>query len=68
MLAAEAEMMARRRAMGNMQFVGHLYRKALITEKIVNLCIQQLLENPIPEELECVCKLLRTVGANLEVR
>jgi translation initiation factor 4G len=54
--------------MGNMQFVGHLYRKTLITEKIVNMCIQLLLDAPIAEELECVCKLLRTVGANLEVR
>ena len=66
--AYDSELKARRRAMGNMQFVGHLYRSAMITEKIVNLCVQQLLNDPMPEELECVCKLLRTVGANLEAR
>ena len=61
------ELKARRRALGNMQFVGFLYRKALITEKIVHFCIGELLGDPIAEELECACKLLSTVGANLEV-
>jgi hypothetical protein len=54
--------------MGNMQFMGHLYHNALLTKDITIQCIKQLLDAPIAEELECVCKRLRTVGADLEVR
>jgi hypothetical protein len=63
----EANLKARRRAMGNMQFVGHLYKNAMITEKIVHVCIQELLKDPAPEEVECVCKLLTTAGPYLQV-
>jgi translation initiation factor 4G len=64
---ATAELKARRRAMGNMQFVGFLYRKGLLIEKVVHFCLTDLLEAPSSEELECACKLLTTVGACLEV-
>jgi translation initiation factor 4G len=62
------ELKARRRAMGNMQFVGFLYKRAMLTEKVVHSCLQELLDNPSAEELECASKLLRTVGSCLEVR
>lgn len=54
--------------MGNMQFVGHLYKAAMITEKIVHICIQDLLRDASSEEVECVCKLLVTAGPYLQVR
>jgi hypothetical protein len=38
----EEYLRARRRAMGNMQFVGHLYKAAMTTEKLVHTCMQVL--------------------------
>lgn len=36
---------ARWRALGNMQFVGYLYKHRLIAEKIMHECIRALLED-----------------------
>lgn len=66
--AEEENVQARRRAMGNMTFVGFLYRAALVTEKIVHVCIQDLLGDPSPEEIECASKLISTAGPALAVR
>ena len=67
--AADADLRARRTALGNVAFSGQLYRQALVTERVMHMTTQQLLEPPAtPENLECVCKLLQTVGANLDVR
>jgi hypothetical protein len=67
--AAEAERTARRRALGNIQFIGHLYCYRMLTENIMHTCIKKLLMNdrtPKPEDVECLCKLLSTVGRQLE--
>ncbi|GAX79395.1 hypothetical protein CEUSTIGMA_g6836.t1 [Chlamydomonas eustigma] len=67
--AAELERQARRRMLGNMQFIGQLYKYALLTERIMHNCVQQLLQDdslPRPEDVECLCKLLTTVGGKLE--
>jgi hypothetical protein len=50
-----------------MQFVGHLYKVAMTTEKIVHMCIQDLLRDPTSEEVECACKLFATAGPYLQV-
>ena len=34
---------ARRRALGNIQFIGHLYKQKMLTEKIMHNCIVTLL-------------------------
>lgn len=67
--AAESERKAWRRMLGNIQFIGHLYRYNMLTDNIIHSCIQQLMvddQNPKDEDLECLCKLLSTVGAQLE--
>ncbi|KAI8467672.1 MAG: MIF4G domain-containing protein [Monoraphidium minutum] len=67
--AAAEELKARRRMLGNIEFIGHLYRYGMLTENIMHSCIQRLLAddvNPKPEDLECLCKLLATVGQQLE--
>jgi translation initiation factor 4G len=67
--AAEQELKARRRMLGNIQFIGQLYRFGMLTENIMHSCIQRLLQddqNPKLEDLECLCKLLTTVGQQLE--
>ena len=34
---------ARRRSLGNIQFIGHLYKQHLLTEKIMHACMMHLL-------------------------
>jgi translation initiation factor 4G len=66
---AEAELKARRRMLGNIQFIGQLYQQKMLTERIMHACIQQLLENvdnPKREDMECLCKLMTTIGALLD--
>jgi len=60
---------ARRRALGNIHFMGHLYRHGLLTRKIISDCVSSLLRNtrnPEPEDVEAMCKLMTTVGKDLE--
>ncbi len=67
--AAELELKGRRRMLGNIQFIGQLYRFGMLTENIMHSCIQRLLQddqNPKLEDLECLCKLLTTIGQQLE--
>jgi translation initiation factor 4G len=42
--AAKAEVAARKRMLGNMIFVGQLYRFGVLTETVMHSCIKQLLE------------------------
>ncbi|KAJ3108937.1 hypothetical protein HDU97_009670 [Phlyctochytrium planicorne] len=59
----------KRRVLGNMSFIGELFKISMITEKIMHSCVKQLLSNindPEEEETECVCKLLRSIGQRLD--
>jgi hypothetical protein len=64
----EQEMLAKRRMMGNVRFIGELCKKGIIKTNIMHECIRDLLFRPVVDEqmLELVCKLLRTVGELLE--
>lgn len=42
--AAAADVAARKRMLGNIIFVGQLYRQGVLTEQVMTQCIQQLLE------------------------
>jgi translation initiation factor 4G len=60
---------AKRRGLGLVQFIGELYKLAMLTERIMHECIRKLLEfeaMPDEAEIESLTKLLRTVGANLD--
>lgn len=57
------------RVLGNMRFIGELFKVGLITEKIMHRVTQSLLVNyevPEEEEIESLCKLLSTVGVILD--
>jgi len=59
----------KRRVLGNMRFIGEIFKVGLIGEKIMHSIIAELLsnvENPEEEEIECLCRLLMTVGAILD--
>ena len=59
----------KRRVLGNMKFIGELFIASVIPPKIMHSVVQELLANtddPEEEEVECVCRLLITVGAAID--
>ncbi|XP_031625532.1 eukaryotic translation initiation factor 4 gamma 3-like [Contarinia nasturtii] len=73
----EEESALRRRLVSTVRFIGELYKLDMLTTNIMNVCIHALIREAAPnqsntsqanEKLECVCKLLTTVGGKLEQR
>lgn len=62
----EEESKLRRRLVCTVRFLGELYKLDMLTTNIMNVCIKTLVESRTDEKLECVCKLLTTVGSKLE--
>lgn len=64
----EKDARIRRRAMGTIRFIGELFKHEQLTCKIMYTCINILLsEDMLDEEsLECLCKLLTTIGGRME--
>lgn len=56
----------RKRAVGNIRFIGELYKLRMLTSPIMMRIIGTLLEKGDEESLECLCKLLTTIGKILE--
>lgn len=73
---AEEESTLRRRLVSTVRFIGELYKLDMLTTNIMNVCINVLVReaanahpsnsNQANEKLECLCKLLTTVGGKLE--
>ncbi|KAM0048445.1 putative MIF4G-like, type 3, initiation factor eIF-4 gamma, MA3, MIF4G-like domain superfamily [Helianthus debilis subsp. tardiflorus] len=63
---------ARRRMLGNIRFIGELYKKRMLTERIMHECIMKLLSfhqknaNPDEEDIEALCKLMSTIGEMID--
>jgi translation initiation factor 4G len=57
---------SRRRSLGNVRFIGELYKLQMLTPKIMVECINMLVSTQDEESLECLCKLLTTVGQKLD--
>lgn len=62
----EEERKLRRRSVGTVRFIGELYRQGMLTTNIMDYCITTLLNIRTEEKLECLCKLLTTVGHKME--
>uniref|UniRef100_A0A8C7IIV7 Eukaryotic translation initiation factor 4 gamma 1 n=1 Tax=Oncorhynchus kisutch TaxID=8019 RepID=A0A8C7IIV7_ONCKI len=62
----EAKDKARRRSLGNIKFIGELFKLKMLTEAIMHDCIVKLLKNHDEESLECLCRLLSTIGKDLD--
>ncbi|XP_028552339.1 eukaryotic translation initiation factor 4G isoform X2 [Dendrobium catenatum] len=65
----EKRVRARRRMMGNIRLIGELYKKKMLTERIMHECIQKLLgyyQNPDEEDIESLCKLMSTIGGMID--
>ncbi|XP_048132926.1 eukaryotic translation initiation factor 4G [Rhodamnia argentea] len=66
----EKRIKARRRMLGNIRLIGELYKKRMLTEKIMHECIKKLLggqhETPEEEDIEALCKLMSTIGEMID--
>lgn len=56
----------RMRSIGNIRFIGELYKLKMLTSKIMVYCIKRLIDKLEEERLECLCKLLTTIGEQIE--
>uniref|UniRef100_A0A8D9EQJ7 Eukaryotic translation initiation factor 4 gamma 3 n=1 Tax=Cacopsylla melanoneura TaxID=428564 RepID=A0A8D9EQJ7_9HEMI len=66
LIAEEEERLIRKRSVGNCRFIGELYKLNMLTTKIMHHCISDLLKKTEEEPLERACKLLSTIGKDLE--
>ena len=64
---SELQSAQKRRMLGNIRFIGELYKKGLVIDIIIYTCIDHLIANPSEEELEALCNLVRTVGQDVEL-
>ncbi|XP_070158177.1 eukaryotic translation initiation factor 4 gamma isoform X3 [Polyergus mexicanus] len=62
----EEERRVRVKSVGNIRFIGELYKQQILTTKIMHRCIRHLLDQNDEDNLECLCKLLTTIGKDLE--
>lgn len=65
----EKRLRVRRRMLGNIRLIGELYKKKMLTERIMHSCINKLLgqdQNPDEENIEALCKLMSTIGEMID--
>eukprot|EP01114_Cavostelium_apophysatum_P005287 TRINITY_DN1608_c0_g1_i4.p1 TRINITY_DN1608_c0_g1~~TRINITY_DN1608_c0_g1_i4.p1 ORF type:complete len:792 (+),score=237.94 TRINITY_DN1608_c0_g1_i4:374-2749(+) len=67
----ELEMRAKKKYLGNIKFIGELYKQKMLPEKIMHFCIESQLkelEDPVEDDIESLCKLIVTVGKILDTQ
>ncbi|KAE9445501.1 hypothetical protein C3L33_22603, partial [Rhododendron williamsianum] len=55
--------------LGNIRLIGELFKKGMLTERIMHECIKKLLgqyQNPDEEDIESLCKLMSTIGERID--
>ncbi|CAH3173902.1 unnamed protein product, partial [Porites evermanni] len=60
------EHQAKRRTLGNIRFIGELFKLKMLTESVMHDCVVKLLKSNDEESFECLCKLLFTIGKDLD--
>ncbi|XP_066926622.1 eukaryotic translation initiation factor 4 gamma 2-like [Clytia hemisphaerica] len=67
------KMVAKRKMLGNIKFIGELGKLELLQEAILHKCIQQLLAkkkrtslSEMAEDIECMCQIMSTIGRRLD--
>ncbi|XP_057541040.1 eukaryotic translation initiation factor 4G-like isoform X2 [Amaranthus tricolor] len=70
-LREEMRLNARRRMLGNIRLIGELYKKKMLTEKVMHECIKNLLgpyQNPNEKNIKALCILMSTIGERIDHR
>ncbi|GIX74715.1 eukaryotic translation initiation factor 4 gamma 3 [Caerostris darwini] len=62
----EEEKKIRYRQLGNIRFIGELFKLSMLIEPITHECIKKLLIQGDDESLQCLCKLLKTIGKEID--
>ncbi|KAM3866697.1 eukaryotic translation initiation factor 4 gamma 1-like [Diretmus argenteus] len=63
----DAKNQARRRSLGNIRLIGELFKLDMMTDVTMHDCIARLFKNYDEEPLECLCRLLSTIGKGLDI-
>ncbi|XP_057318167.1 eukaryotic translation initiation factor 4 gamma 3-like isoform X3 [Microplitis mediator] len=63
-----SDRLMRMKSVGNIRFIGELYKQEMLTANIMNKCIKHLLDNSDEDNIECLCKLLTTIGKIFELK
>ncbi|CAO3590035.1 unnamed protein product [Absidia cylindrospora] len=66
-----AAVKAKRQGLGLVQLIGELFKRGMLTDRIMTECLTRLCRNPQEaedEETETMCKLVTTVGRELDRR
>ncbi|KAJ0183840.1 hypothetical protein K1T71_000263 [Dendrolimus kikuchii] len=66
LMLEEENRRVRMRSVGNVRFIGELYKLKMLTCKIMDYCMKYLIDKVEEEKLECLCKLLTTIGEQVE--
>eukprot|EP00961_Rhodomonas_salina_P177438 2392635-Rhodomonas_salina.1 len=56
----------RMRMLGNIKFIGELFAQKILNEKIMHECVKRLLASTDEDTIECLCKLMATIGKLLD--
>ena len=56
----------KKRSLGNIRFIGELFKLKMLTENIMHECLIKLLRSADEESLECLSRLFSTVGKLLD--
>ncbi|KPJ14184.1 Eukaryotic translation initiation factor 4 gamma 3 [Papilio machaon] len=67
LLLEEENRKVRMRSVGNVRFIGELYKLKMLTAKIMVFCMNYLIDKQEEEKLECLCKLLTTIGEQFQL-
>ncbi|KAM1140276.1 hypothetical protein ACFX15_039707 [Malus domestica] len=65
----EKRIKARRRRLGNISLIGELYKKRMLTERVMHECIKKLFgqqQTPVEQNIEALCKLMSTIGEMID--
>ncbi|OBZ87917.1 hypothetical protein A0J61_04035 [Choanephora cucurbitarum] len=64
-----AAVKAKRQGLGLVQFIGELFKRQMLTDRVMIECLTRLCvdpKNPEDEETETMCKMLTTIGRTLD--
>lgn len=62
----EVRDIVRRRFLGNIKFIGELFKLKMLIEVIMYDCVVKLLKNYDEEFFECFCRLFIIIGKDLD--